>query len=444
MPETKAVLWRLGWYGLWAGNLVWITSVWAQNRLDDVQAGGGAALIALGALCGLFGAFFLLIQLILMSGIRPLERPFGLNRLIDMHHTNGFVGYTLIMTHVCLIVFGYSTLTGDGLIQQYFVLQQLPYITLASFAIWALNAVVISSIVIVRRRLRYEWWRTVHWLVYAVVILSFWHQVNNGHELLGSTVFRYYWWLLYTFALLSVIFMRWLHPLLLHARYGFRVERVERETPNVTSIYVSGKNLDQLKYEAGQFNFWYFWSPGLRLQKHPFTISSSPDDPYLRLSAKAIGDYSAALADVKPGTPALVNGPFGRFTMAMSTGRKRLFIAGGIGVTPIRSMLGDKVMGGDILLYSAQRETDLAFREYFVTLTDKGLAVHYLLEKLRQKQSNYHKGRITPELLVRLVPDLAERDVWLCGPPAMMSAVRQTLTGLGVPNHRIYSEEFRL
>jgi predicted ferric reductase len=446
MYERTATQVRLAWFAVWLLQIEVLVKVWADNRWTEVQQGGGEAWIALGALAGLLGAFCLLTQLVLISGWPPIERAFGLDRLARMHHKNGFIGYSLIMTHVLLIVGGYSLITGQGIISQYFALtRSLPYVLLAAFAFWALNAVVLSSIVIVRRRLRYEWWRTVHWLVYAVIVLSFWHQINNGAELLGSQWLRYYWYFIYAFALSVVIYMRLIRPLLLYRRYGFRVDRVEKEADGVNSIYVTGRGLDNFRYWAGQFNFWYFWQPGLRLQKHPFTISSSPGSPYLRLTPKAVGDYTRQLAELRPGTPVLINGPFGRFSMMLSSTAPRLFIAGGIGITPLRSMIGDGVAADDVLLYCARRSADLAFRQDFDEMADKrGLTLYYVLSEEKAEGENMRYGQLDNNLLESLVPDLATRDVWLCGPPAMMRAVSRRLRYLGVPARRIHTERFEL
>lgn len=445
MPERLARIARAGWYIVWLLHLAVFTYFWYDLRGETLGGGGGTALISVGALFGLYAMFAFMTQYILMSGIRPLERVFGLDRLTRMHHVNGFLGWGLLLGHVPLILMGYSQGSGTGMLAQLRELMgALPYITWAVIANVLLQVVFLSSIVIVRRRLKYEWWRTTHWLVYGVFILAFWHQLANGQELLAYPGLRRYWIGLFIFALGAVFWRRYLRPLLLYARYRFVVEKVTTEAPGVTSIYVSGQSLQKLRYQAGQFAFWYFWQSGFRTQKHPFTISSSPKDPYLRLSAKGIGDYSAALSAIRKGTPVLLNGPYGRFTTAVQTRKKRLFIAGGIGITPIRSMLGEERLPGDMLLYSARTQADLAFFDEIEQWRADGLEVGYFVGESSLRAPYMHIAQIDGPQLQQLAPDLAERDVWLCGPPPMMDAIEKTLIGLGVPKPQIHTERFRL
>jgi predicted ferric reductase len=445
VPESQARIVRYLWYGLWLLHLALVTYVWYDLRGPVLSTGTGASLIAIGALFGLYAMSAFMTQYLLMSGIRPLERAFGLDRLIRMHHTNGFLGWALLFGHVPLIVLGYSELSGAALLSQLRQLMgSLPYVTWAVWADILLQIVVLSSVVIVRKHLKYEWWRMAHFLVYAVFILAFWHQINNGQELLTYRWLRWYWTGLFGFVLGALLWRRYLRPLLLYVRHGFRVEKVVTEGPGVTSVYVSGRHLEAFEYEAGQFNFWYFFQSGFRTQKHPFTISSTPGEPYLRLSAKAIGDYSARLAQLLPCTPVLLNGPYGRFTMAVRQTRKRLFIAGGIGITPIRSMLGAAREQNDVLLYTARTQEDLVFYEELEAWRSRKLRIEYFVGELTQKKSHLYQTQIDQAQIRQFVPDVAERDVWLCGPPPMMDALSKALYSLGVPKYRIHTERFRL
>jgi predicted ferric reductase len=436
---------RYAWYGLWLAHIGALTYVWYDLRGPTLAGDGGTALVSIGALFGLYAMFAFITQYILMSGIAPLERPFGLDRLIRLHHVNGFLGWGLLFGHIPLILLGYGQSSGLPMLAQLRELMGvLPYVTLAVIADILLQVVFVSSIVIVRRRLRYEWWRTTHFLVYGVFILAFWHQLANGQELLVYPWLRRYWIVLFILALVSVAWRRYARPMVLYARYRFRVSKVTHEVSGVTSVYVTGRNLETFHYQAGQFAFWYFWQRGFRTQKHPFTISSSPSDPYLRLSAKAIGDYSAQLPELAKDTPVFINGPYGRFTTAVQAQPKRLFIAGGIGITPIRSMLGAGRQPGDILLYSARTPTDLAFYKEIESWRQQGLQVGYFVGEKAGLQPHMRLAQIDAASIQKAAPDVAQRDVWLCGPPAMMDAIEKALVTLCVPKRQIHTERFRL
>jgi predicted ferric reductase len=445
VPERFARLLRYGWCGVWFLHIATFTYFWYDLRGPALAAGGGTALISIGALFGLYAMFTFMTQYILMSGIAPLERAFGLDRLIRLHHVNGFAGWALLFGHIPLIILGYVQLSGYGpLTQLQELMGNLPYVTLAVIAGILLQVVFVSSIVIVRRHLKYEWWRMTHFLVYGVFILAFWHQLANGQELLVYPWLRRYWIFMFVFALSAVLWRRYLRPLWLYRRHRFRVDRVVEEVPGVTSVYVTGQSLDRFRYHPGQFAFWYFWQPGFRTQKHPFTISSSPQDPYLRLSGKALGDYSSSLPRLRPGTPVVINGPYGRFIPEARIVSKRLFIAGGIGITPIRSMLGFERQKDDVLLYSARASAELLFRDEWERYRAEGMKIEYFLSEDSPKDIHMHPVQLDASQLRACVSDIAERDVWLCGPPGMMDAVQKELLTLGVPRAQIHTERFRL
>lgn len=429
-------------YGLYGVQILGIVIAWlTSGALQRLEVGGGVSLIAIGALCGLLAGFFFLHQMILISGAKFFEKYFGLDRLAGIHHITGFIGYGMLIAHILFIISGYAALNGNGFIEQYFHIRDtFAYITLATLAVILLDIVVIASIVIVRRRLKYELWYFVHLLVYAAVLLAVLHQVSNGQTLMNSQLLRAYWYGLYIAAFGFVLWRRWLLPLWLERKHKFRVAKVVKEAHNIVSVYIQGRDLDAFQYQAGQFNLWQFWQKGLWSMHHPFTISSSPGDAMLRLSAKAIGDFTSALDQLQPGTPVLISGPYGLFTSQVAARPKRLFIAGGIGITPIRSMLGERVQEDDVLVYAVQTKEEAVFSDEF-SRTDNLKTVYVLSE---EKIAGAYSGYLTKEILEKEVSAIADRDVWLCGPPVMMDKVEKMLSELNVPKSQVHTERFRL
>ena len=217
------------------------------------------------------------------------------------------------------------------------------------------------------------------------------------------------------------------------------VDEVVAEANGVVSIYISGKNLEQFTYNAGQFAFWWFISNELWWQPHPFTISSSPGVSRLRITVKAIGKGSAAVQQVQPGTKLLIDGPYGRFTNVVQTHKKRLFIAGGIGVTPLASQLNSHSSIDDTLIYSARTMKDLALRKELSQTQARLIAV--LSE---EKLEGTYNGYLSENILTKEVKDLNQHDIWLCGPPPMMDGIEKMLLGMGVSQNQIHTERFRL
>ena len=218
------------------------------------------------------------------------------------------------------------------------------------------------------------------------------------------------------------------------------------ESADVMSIYLKGRSLEEFPVEPGQFALLRFWAPGFKLQAHPFSFSKAPDGRELRFSVKKCGDFTAALhAGLKAGTPVIIDGPHGVFTGARMRTEKALFVAGGIGITPLRA-IAERLCAekkDSVLVFSNRARKDIVFEAELAGLGKSGpfKVIHVLTE---DEEWPGEKGRMDAARLARLVPDLAERDAFLCGPPPMMEALRAALRGLGVNRNRIHYERFSL
>jgi ferredoxin-NADP reductase len=223
------------------------------------------------------------------------------------------------------------------------------------------------------------------------------------------------------------------------------VRSVEREARGVFSVYISGRNLRDFEAEAGQFLIWRFLDGKRWWQAHPFSISAVPDGRQLRITVKNIGDFSRGVHSLKPGTPVLVEGPFGKFIQRPAN-PKVLLIAGGIGITPIRPLAEEMAADGfDVqLLYRAHDQGDIVFRREIDQLAaHHGVRIAYLLTQAGSRPAP-RASWFEPKALQRLVPDIAERVAYVCGPPGMMDVVIRSLRTLGVPSDQIRTEDFRL
>lgn len=431
------------WYSIYFGQLLLLIGAWFTNRYDVLGAWGGDAIIAVGALLGLVGGYLLLMQLITMSGANYIERFFGLDRLSRWHHYQGLIGWFLILNHAGLIAFGYSVLLDQPIQEAYFgFVALLPAVILGSIALLILDVVVLTSITIVRKRLKYEYWYFVHLLTYTAIFLALFHQIQNGSEFIAYPWLKAYWLVLYALAFSLILWRRWFYPVYAELRFKLRVHEVVIESDDVTSIYITGENLEKLKYKAGQFGLWMFLQKGfIGSMHHPFSISSAPGEQYLRITVKGIGDFSKQLKALKRGTRVLFSGPYGIFngeTKEQPT--RRLFIAGGIGITPIRSILASGVKGGDVLIYATRTASDAVFAKELSEMHNLKLVQIY--SDTRSKKA--YNGRLDARILKKEVPKLAKREVWLCGPPPMMKAIKKMLVDQGMSKKQTHTEEFRL
>jgi ferredoxin-NADP reductase len=273
------------------------------------------------------------------------------------------------------------------------------------------------------------------------VTLALIHQVFEGSTFKTSTAAQIYWWALWAFAIGSLLVGRFVMPFWRNARHRLRVAAVVPESDNTVSVYMTGKNLDRLPARAGQFFLWRFLGHNRWWQVNPFSLSAAPDGRSLRLTAKAIGTTSAGLRGVPIGTRVFAEGPYGAFTSMHRTKPDTLLIAGGVGITPIRALLEDPELTGDIVvLYRVRTAADAVLLGELENLaTSRGARLHLLTGRTGSGAQPFE-----PESLARLVPDITERDTFVCGPAAMTDAVLRSLRALRVPARQVHAERFRL
>lgn len=428
---------------LWGSLLVSVVALWASPGIAMLMSGDlNQAFISIGDILGLLATFFALTQFMLMGRIAWIERAFGLDRLASYHRFNGYAAIILIVIHPIFITLHHAVEDQTNLISGYLgIFSDHPYTILALIAEILFVAVVLSSMYIARKRLKFETWYYVHMMVYLAIILASFHQFTNGTSLLSSELARNYWLGLYIFVALNLLIWRFGLVVYNTWRFQFTISRVVHETPTVTSVYIKARGLDRLRIKPGQFVLMRILTKELWRQEHPFTISWIPHHDELRLSIRNVGDYTAEIQKLQPGARVAVSGPFGRFTSDVAVKRKRLFIAGGIGITPLRCLSEEAVKDkiDAVLLYGNKDDSDVPLKS---ELQEIGIKTVYVYSDEKVKNAEY--GRIDGDLIKRLVPDFKQRDIYICGPPPMMGALVSQLSEMGIAPEQLHYEVFAL
>jgi predicted ferric reductase len=431
---------------VWAvvlGNAAVLVWLWIHGGNLTAKSSGDV-LTSVARITGLFSAYLALIQVILLARVPALERLVGLDRLSVWHRWNGHACLDLVLAHVVFSVWGYalldrfslpkeiSTMLGGGI---------YPGMITATVGTVLLIAVVVTSIVIVKRRLRYEWWYSVHLLAYAGIALAWFHEIPTGNELVLNTIAADYWRALSVATLALLVVFRVLAPALAALRYRLRVAAVVEEGPGVVSLWITGRGLDRLRAHAGQFFLWRFLTRGRWLKAHPFSLSAAPDGHSLRITVKALGDHTARMAEIPVGTRVVAEGPFGVFTAGSRRRDKVLLIAGGIGITPVRALL-QQLHGDVVVVYRVVSAADVLFRRELDDLARASdFELHYIVgDHMTDEGRNY----LSPDHLRELVPDIASRDVYVCGPPGLTDIVTRHVRQAGVRRSHIHAERFAL
>jgi predicted ferric reductase len=459
-PRSRRV--RLRWeyaggvlfWAVVAGVFAYWTFVWAKGGED--QASGflwqntGQGFQNIGRITALQGGFLALVELLLLARLPFLERFFGFDRLTNWHRWLGHAVLWLVLAHVVFSVWGYAKadqafVPGETFGDKYWAYMTdgiFPGMIIATIGTILLIFIVVSSYALARRRLKYELWYAVHFTAYAAFALAFFHEVPAGNELVHNPRQAEYIWDATCAATAAlVIWYRLLWPIVQNWRYRLRITEAVEEAPGIWSLRISGRNVARYGARAGQFFFWRFLTPGFWYTQHPFSISEAPKGDSFRITVKALGDHTAKFDRLKVGTRVLAEGPFGVFTADTRTRPKVLLIAGGIGITPVRALL-EEFRGDVITVYRALTERDLVLRDEIDALVQhNGGHVEYIVGDHATPEG---QRLLTPDHLREIVPDIDEREVYACGPPAMLALIERTLHRLNLHGRHVHIERFAI
>jgi len=401
-------------------------------------AAPGGWLIAGGRLAGFAAAYLMLVMVVLIGRLPWLERAVGQDRLVRWHRRIGPWPLGLITAHVVLITLGYAQLAKTGALRQLWVfLSSYPNLLAASVGFCLLVMAGITSIKIARRHLKYETWWIVHLYTYLALALAFAHQITTGGSFIGHPLTKAVWIAVWILTAGIVILFRVTQPIMRSLRHQLRIAAVCEEAPGVYSVICSGRRLDRLAVSGGQFFKWRFLTKELWWHSHPYSLSALPQPPYLRVTIKGLGDQSRAIAALKPGTRVAIEGPYGAFTQyARKTDRVTL-IAAGVGITPLRALLEDLPSSVDVsVIIRASNQEDIVHGDEVAALVEqRGGQFHEVIGSRREV-------RFDVRVLRRLVPDLADGDLYICGPNAFSEGTVAAALKLGVQRDRIHQESF--
>ncbi|MEV4703033.1 ferric reductase-like transmembrane domain-containing protein [Actinoplanes sp. NPDC049316] len=450
-PRRVTPRWWADAGGLGAGvSLLIVTALWVGNGGVQQLAGGGPdAMSAIGRLTGLWASDLLLLQVLLMARIPLVERAFGQDRLARWHRWTGFTSFWMMIGHIVLITLGYAGAAHAGAVAELWdMIRTYPGMLLATAGTAAILMVVVTSIRAARRKLRYESWHLLHLYAYLGVGLALPHQLWTGTDFVGSAASTAYWWTLYAVSAGAVLVYRAGVPVWRNWRHRLVVSHVKPEGPGLTSVYLTGRALHTLPARAGQFFQWRFLDGPGWSRSHPYSLSATPNGRMLRITVKDLGDGSARVASLRPGTRALIEGPYGKLTGETYTGGPVVLLACGIGVTPLLSLLGDLpyAPGEATLIYRARTGAQAAFRselDWFAA--HRGVRIVYLLGPRATRASwlpAQYADHGDAEALSRIAPRIADSHVYVCGPDAWTQAARTAAAGAGVAPGRLHTELF--
>lgn len=417
-----------------------VAVAWA---IDTGAAGGLAPQLAVSV--GMGALLLLVVTLVLPSRVRTLVSAFGIETVLRAHRVVAVSAVVLVAAHVVLVVA--TDPRGVSILD----LRDTTYAAwAATVSTLGLAGVVVLALRRRRRRPRYEGWRMLHVLLAVTVLTTAWLHVWWLDGLEGRAVVLAVYVVL-TVATAAVLLRRWVWlPMRAHRR-TYVVEGVRPEAGDVVTVAVKAHGHNGLPFEAGQFAWLKIGASPYVFEEHPFTIASTAEAPHLKqFTIKALGDFSELVAGLRPGRHVYLDGPYGSFTIeGLKASEGFVMIAGGVGLTPMMSMLRTLSDRGDprhhYLFVGARTVDDLMLRDEVRRLC---LRLHVTVTEVLEDPGpgwRGETGRIDAALLRRRLPHHARRhDYFLCDPPVMVAAVGHDLRDLGVPVNRIHTEQFEV
>ncbi|MDA8025398.1 MAG: ferredoxin reductase family protein [Actinomycetota bacterium] len=404
---------------------------------SELHITGGLAMF-IGSVTGIVGTYLALIMVILASRMPALERVLGQGGVIHWHRKLAPWPILLIIAHAIFLTLSYAEAAKTGILSEVgVVVDTFPHLVTATFGLGIMVLIGIVSVPQIRRNISRENWWILHLLMYVALAISFAHEIALGPSFVKHPLTQIAWIGGWLFALALIVIFRIGVPIARSLRYKLRVAEVHRESEGVVSIVLEGRGLERLKISGGQFFEWRFLTKGMWWQAHPFTVSALPKPPFLRLTVKALGDFSSSLAEIKVGTSVAIEGPYGSFTVEASKRPLALLIAGGIGVTAVRSLLEEiSPKARPVVVLRANKESELALLDEIVELVRvrKGV-VHKLIGS---------REAVNLASIIKLVPDMKRRDVFICGPEGFVNQVESIVKRSGVPTEAIHHEAYSI
>jgi predicted ferric reductase len=429
----------------WIGAYLFITFLPLMILLIYPAPVGRGFWVDFSVALGFIALAMMALQFSLTARINRIEASYGIDIILQFHRYISLVAFALVLIHP-LILF----------VVQPETLQLLNFFTapwrarMAVLGTLALIALVITTIWRQQLKIPYEPWRTLHGVL-AVLAIA----LGLGHAIAVGNYLGLFWkavlWTVITLAALwLLVYVRLVKPFFM-LKKPYLVEEVLPKQGNVWTLALRPRGHEGIRFDPGQFAWITLEISPFRMREHPFSMSSNGDNPErIEFSIKALGDFTNTIKDVKPGTKAFLDGPYGVFTTERyedSTGF--VLVAGGIGITPMMSMLITQAKRKDerpyLLIYASKKWEDITFREELDELKEK-LDLN-IVHVLREPPENWsgETGYVDKELLKRYIPKRrATRQYFTCAAPKMMEQVELALHQLDVPPTNIHMEHFNL
>jgi predicted ferric reductase len=436
--------WVWGRAILWLG--VYLALVLAPLFVLIVESApsGGGFWYDLSLALGFAGAAMMAVQFVLTARFKRMTAPYGIDIVYYFHRYLAVVGVLIVLAHPIILF------VADPVYLTYLDPTEAPWHMTAG-VISVVSLILLVALSLLRRRLRlhYDAWRATHaFLAIAAVGLAFAH-IDGVAYYVSSGWKRALWMLIAASWIGLILYVRSVKPLFL-LRHPYRVVRVAPEHGDAWTLVAEPEGHAGMQFVPGQFAWLVLRSSPFAMREHPFSISSAPrPSGGVEFTIKELGDFTRTIGTVQPGEICYLDGPYGSFGLAGSRAAELVFIAGGIGIAPMASMLRSLAEQGDrrplTLIHACGSWPRVPLRDEMSRLAERlELKIVWVVEDPPPDWQG-EVGRVDEALLGRHLPaDRTTVEVLVCGPMAMIDSVERKLYRLGVPLGNSHSELFDL
>jgi predicted ferric reductase len=300
-----------------------------------------------------------------------------------------------------------------------------------------------------RRRPRYEGWRLVHIALATIVVGGTGLHVFWLHHLISKPLLAA-WFGMLAIGMLGLLGYRWIWRPARSMRRAYVVHEVVQLSPSAVTVVLHAQGHSGIPFQAGQFAWLKFGGSPFVFEEHPFTIASTAADPARKeFTIKALGDFSELVAGLRPGRRVYLDGPHGRFTLSHLPANGFVFLAGGVGITPMLSMLRTMRDEADprpaLLIVGARNVADLLHRDEIASMSERVTVTS--VEVVAEPPVDWagETGFVSRDVIERYLPharDRRRRQWFICGSPPMIAAVLRDLDQMAVPRTNVHTEMF--
>jgi predicted ferric reductase len=391
---------------------------------------------------GYAGLAMMGLQFGLTARFRYVTEPWGEDVIYHFHRQLSLIAVALVIAHPLILFAVRPELIA--LLNSF----RAPWrARFAAISTYSLIALVVTAIWRVKLRIKYETWHITHIILAVVAVTAgLLHMVGWGRYLVSPQK-RALWIALPIFWLALLLYIRIVKPLFI-LRRPYRVSEVRKERGDTTTLVMHPDGHPGFRFSPGQFGWLTLWGSPFKITGHPFSFSSSSEvtDGSVEMSIRNLGDFTSKVHEVPVGQRIYLDGPYGAFTIG-NPADMHVLIAGGVGVTPMMSMLRTLADRNDprpaILLYGSKDWESITFREELEDLKARlNLTVVHVLRNPPADWTG-EKGFITPEVFKRHIPQpYADHEYFICGPTKLMDIIEEALSDLNVPISKYHSERY--